>query len=261
VNDLSAIKTRVQRQFTPVAERYAVSVVHSRGQSLERLVALTTPQSHQRVLDVATAVGHTALRFAPHVRQVVGADLTPATLAVARRLAAERGVTNVTWVAADAEALPLPDACFDIVTCRLALHHMPRASRAVAEMTRVCRLGGYVALADNLVPEDPAAARWINAFERLRDPSHHRVRPLSEMLHLFQAAGLQVEAHETFTKAMDFEDWTWRMDVTPSVKDRLRSMLLEEAPPAVADWLAPTTVNGRLTFHLVEGVFVGRKVG
>lgn len=261
MSDPSAIKTRVQRQFTPVAERYAVSAVHSRGQSLERLVALTAPQSHQRVLDVATAVGHTALRFAPHVRQVVGADLTPATLAVARRLAAERDVANVTWVAADAEVLPFPDACFDIVTCRLALHHMPHASRAIAEMARVCRLGGCVALADNLVPEDPAAARWINAFERLRDPSHHRVRPLSEMLRLFQTAGLQVETHETLTKAMDFEDWTWRMDVAPQVKARLRHMLLEEILPTAADWLVPATVNGRLTFHLVEGVFVGRKVG
>ncbi|MFQ5341538.1 MAG: class I SAM-dependent methyltransferase, partial [Anaerolineae bacterium] len=96
-------KARVQQQFGAHADRYATSAVHARGESLGRMVDLVQPQPANLVLDVATAAGHTALRFAAHVRQVIGADLTPATLDTARRLSRARSQTNLTFVAADAE--------------------------------------------------------------------------------------------------------------------------------------------------------------
>lgn len=253
-----ATKARVQQQFGAYADRYATSAVHARGESLDRLVDLVQPQSDDLLLDVATAAGHTALRFATHVRQVVGADLTPPTLETARRLAHERGQANLTFVAADAEHLSFPAETFDIVTCRLALHHMPDAARAIAEMARVCRTGGRVALADNIVPEDEDTAAWVNQFETIRDPSHFRLWPLPAIVGMFEAAGLHVAERQTLTKTMDFENWAWRMDVPPADKGRLRAMLFD-APPAVQQWLSPREVDGRLKFNLVEGVVLGRK--
>ena len=251
-------KSRVQRQFGAHVERYATSAVHARGQSLDRMAELVRPRSADQLLDVATAAGHTALRFAPHVRHVVGADLTPATLETARRLSQERGQTNLSFTAADAERLPFPDETFNVVTCRLALHHIPDAPRAIAEMGRVCRAGGQVVLADSVVPDDEATAAWINEFETIRDPSHHRIRSLAAVSAMFEAAGLVVEERETLTKSMDFDNWTWRMDVPPADKARLRNMLLDP-PPAVQQWLAPDEIDGRLRFNLVEGVIAGRK--
>ena len=87
-------KARVQTQFGRAAEAYAVSAVHAKGASLARLVELAEPKPSHRVLDVATAVGHTALAFAPHVAHVLGVDLTPETLAVAQRLAGEPGLVS-----------------------------------------------------------------------------------------------------------------------------------------------------------------------
>lgn len=251
-------KARVQQQFGAHAERYVTSAVHARGESLDRMVEMARPRSDNRVLDVATAAGHTALRFAARARHVIGSDLTLATLETARRLSHERAQANLTFVGADAERLPLRDESFDIVTCRLALHHMPDAPQAIAEMARVCQRGGHVALADNIVPDDEDTAAWINRLETVRDPSHHRIWPLSKIIAMFEDAGLVVDAQATLTKSMDFENWTWRMDVPPAAKTRLRSMLLD-APAAVKSWLAPSRTDGRLTFNLVEGVVVGRK--
>ena len=69
-------KELVQKQFGEHAEAYATSRVHAQGASLKRLVELIQPQADWRVLDVATAAGHTAYAFAPHVAHVTATDLT-----------------------------------------------------------------------------------------------------------------------------------------------------------------------------------------
>ncbi len=51
----------------------------------------------------------------------------------------------------DATALPFVDASFDLVFCRTAVHHFPDPAVVVAEMARVCRPGGRVAIADLIV--------------------------------------------------------------------------------------------------------------
>lgn len=256
--DAAQRKRRVQRQFGAHAERYATSAVHARGQSLERMVVLSDPQPGDRVLDVAAAAGHTAMRFASRASQVVAVDLTPETIAVARRLVEERSVDDVIFARADAEQLPFRANEFDLVTCRLALHHMPDAAHAIAEMARVCCEGGHVALADNIGPDNDATAAWIDTFESIRDPSHHRLLSLDAMADMFEHAGLDIVARETLYKEMDFEGWAWRMDVRAPDRVRLRTMLCD-ASPAVRRWLNPMERDGKLVFNLIEAVVVGRK--
>ena len=106
-------KEKVQQQFGANAAFYATSTVHAKGYSLTRLVELTQPQPSWQVLDIATAAGHTAFVFAPHVAQVIATDLTPEMLTVAANLAEEKRITNVTFEPADAEQLPFPDGQFD----------------------------------------------------------------------------------------------------------------------------------------------------
>jgi len=251
-------KAQVREQFGRVAERYAVSTVHARGASLQRLVELAEPTSQDLVLDVATATGHTALALAPYVAHVVGTDLTEETLAVARRLAHERGFANVDFRQADAEALPFPDAQFDLVTCRVALHHFPNPQRGVDEMARVCKPGGRAILVDNIVPEDEAVAAFINRFEALRDPSHHQAYPLSQLVHYFEATGLTVTHTETLSKPMEFYDWTWRMSVAPDVEAHLRDLLLG-CVGGVWEFFEPVMAGEKIWFNLHEGIVVGRK--
>src|SRR5256714_10925133 len=70
------------------------------------------------VLDVACGAAHAAEVAAPHVRQVVGIDLTRALLELGARRLAEQGVTNVLLQEANAESLPFVDESFDLVCCR-----------------------------------------------------------------------------------------------------------------------------------------------
>lgn len=252
------LKDRVRSQFGTHADRYATSTVHAQGESLKLLERFMAPRAEGYMLDVATAAGHTAMRFAPRVQRVIGVDLTRGTIEAAQTLAAERGISNLTFSVADAEALPFAEETFNLVTCRLAFHHMPNAEVAIAEMARVCRAGGWVGLVDNIVPEDQASATWINEFETIRDPSHHQLWPLSAIETLFERAGLTIEKSETLVKPMDFDQWTWRTEVLPADKTRLRAMLLD-APPAIHQWLAPSKADGRLQFNLVEGIIVGKK--
>ncbi|MEW5987213.1 MAG: methyltransferase domain-containing protein [Chloroflexota bacterium] len=264
-------KQLVQQQFGRSAAAYATSTVHAKGASLARLVELTRPQPNWRVLDVATAAGHTALAFAPHVAWVVATDLTPAMLPVARRLAQERGLSNMVWNAADAEALPFAPASFDLVTCRIAPHHFPHVERFLAEAARVLRPGGVLAVVDNVVPgaagvrgrKAKAAAllagRYVNALEKLRDPSHHDCLSLDEWVNGFAAAGFAVTAQETADKTMAFDDWVERMQVGAADQVRLRVML-RQAPEAAAGFLTPQFSGDRITFRLSEAIVVGQLV-
>ncbi len=252
-------KARVREQFGRAAERYAVSVVHAKGASLQRLVELAEPRPDDLVLDVATATGHTALALAPHVAQVVGTDLTEETLAVARRLAQERGITNVEFRPGDAEALPFSDDQFDLVTCRVALHHFPNPQQGVDEMARVCKPGGRVILVDNVVPEDEEVAAFINQFEVLRDPSHHRAYPISRLVEFFEAADLRVTHTETLAKPIEFYDWTWRMSVAPDVDAHLHDLLLG-SEGGVREFFEPVVDGEEIWFNLHEGIVVGWKI-
>lgn len=138
---MSDLKALNRAQFGTHAEAYVESPDHAGSESLDRLLETVAPQPHWQMLDVATGGGHTALAFAPHVARVVASDLTPAMVQAAARHAAARGITNVVFQVADAEALPFPDASFDLVTCRVAPHHFPNVARFVREAARVVRPG------------------------------------------------------------------------------------------------------------------------
>ena len=104
-----------------------------------------------RVLDVAAGAGNAALVAADAGADVVAADLTPELFAAGRAAAAERGV-EVTWQEADAEALPFPDAAFDIVMSCVGVMFAPHHQQAADELVRVCRPGGTIGLL-NWTPE------------------------------------------------------------------------------------------------------------
>ncbi|HEX5588513.1 MAG TPA: class I SAM-dependent methyltransferase [Acidimicrobiia bacterium] len=126
------------------------------------------------VLDVACGAAHNAEALAPHVRQVVGLDLTPAVLEAGRRRLSNAGVTNVLLQEGDAAALPFVDASFDLVVCRASLHHFEDPARQVREMARVCREDGRVVLTD-MVPVPPDARDRFDEIHGWIDPSHDRV--------------------------------------------------------------------------------------
>ena len=247
----------VKRQFGAHAINYVKSPDHSRGESLDRLIAVVKPQPGWRALDVATGGGHTALALAPLVREVVAADLTPEMLAAAEGFVRGRGAANVVFREADAEDLPFGEGEFDLVTCRIAPHHFPDPAHFVRECARVVGPGGLVAVIDNITPPDSLAARHINAVEKLRDPSHVWACTAAEWESFFANAGLAVEHAELFTKARDFHRWADMMSVPPKVKLQLE-VLLRQAPAPALEALRPREEGDRFVFELQEVLIVGR---
>lgn len=109
-----------------------------------------------RVLEVACGTGRVAdqiLRALPDC-DYTGVDLSPYYLEVARERLRERG--RVTLVAANAEALPLPDASIDAICSVYLFHELPRNARrrVWSEMRRVLRPGGCLVIEDSLQPSD-----------------------------------------------------------------------------------------------------------
>ncbi len=238
----------VQRQFGRQAHSYAVSPSHAEGHDLRRLAELMPHDPRARLLDVATGTGHTAFAMAPFVAQVVGLDLTREMLAEAQRLAQARGALNVRFVEGDALDLPFPAQSFELVTCRRAPHHFSDVPRFLRQVTRVLVPGGIFGLVDQTTPESQTGADLIEAFERLRDPSHVHALKLSEWQQAFEDAGLHVRHLELDMEERDVADY---LDVAGVDDDRRAAIwrLLGSAPAAAVAMNGFVERDGRLRFE------------
>jgi ubiquinone/menaquinone biosynthesis C-methylase UbiE len=256
----STIKNLVQEQFGAVAERYVTSVSHARGGDLARMIELARPRGDERLLDIATGGGHTALAFAPHVREVVAADLTPRMLAAAEAFVREQGAANVTFQLADAEALPLPDASFEIVTTRIAPHHFPNPHQYIREVARVLRPGGLFVLDDNMAPDDQELDLFLNRFEQWRDPSHVRSHTVAEWSQWIEDAGLRIEHAEPLQpKRYEFATWTEQMRMPAAERDALEAWLLA-APARCAEFFQIVAEDGHVRWLTTRySIIVARK--
>lgn len=106
-----------------------------------------------------------------------------------------RGIA-VETVEAFAESIPLASASFGLIVCRLAAHHFSDLRKAMAEMTRLAKPGGYVAIIDMEGDENPTLDALNHEIEVLHDPMHVRSYTAKYWRELFTTNGLKVEACE-----------------------------------------------------------------
>lgn len=225
-------KDRIVDQFTRQAQPFADAQPLNAEAALQLLVEATAAGPDDNVLDVACGPGIVVCAFARVVRQATGIDLTPAMLERAQVLAASRGLTNVQWKNGDVERLPFADAAFSIVVSRLAFHHFEDPAAVLAEMRRVCRPGGVVAVADLVASADAARAAAFHQMERLRDPSHVRALTQAELLALFPASGLEPPQVHGYRLELELESWLARSFPNPhdvgEIRRRFESALADD---------------------------------
>jgi SAM-dependent methyltransferase len=179
------------------------------------------------LLDVAGGAGHVARHLVTRFAVVV--DLTRRMLAAG----VAAGDPRVVFVEGDATALPFPDAQFDVVVSRFAFHHIDEPGRAAAEMARVAKPGGTVAVIDMV----DGGARH-NELERLRDPSHTRALPESELVDVLAAAGVSASVVADRVQQIPAEPWMDRAASVDAPRDEVLALLSAEADGGPATGLS-----------------------
>jgi SAM-dependent methyltransferase len=252
-------KAVVREEFTRQAEAYAAAGPIKDPERLKRLVEAVNPSSDARVLEVATGPGHVAMAFAAVCREVVGLDLTAAPIAIANRAGRARGLENVRFEVGDAEHLPFAAGEFDVAVCRFAFHHFENPAIVIAEMTRVCRAGGSVAIEDLIASEHPERAAYHNRFEQLRDTSHTRAMPLSELATMMASAGLEIVRFHSDRIVNSAELWLENAQTPPDRAAETRAMLEQDLLHDLSG-TNPHRKDGALYFTHRTATLIGRKL-
>ena len=231
------IKSLSTGRFNRFAERYVNAAQLGGTDEPRALVEMARVAPTDRVLDIATGGGHTALAFAPHAAAVCAHELALGMLNAARIYLDSKGAP-ASYVAGDAESLPFADSSFDIVSCRIAQHHFPDVFRFMQECARVLRPGGRLVQQDQVAPDEDRAGRYLDSFERLRDPSHVRVNSEAEWRGLYLDVGLSVDEVRIARHRTSLVAWAERQDVSPESLEHLQIMMARP-PDAVRAWVRP----------------------
>jgi ubiquinone/menaquinone biosynthesis C-methylase UbiE len=202
------------------------------------------------VLDVAAGTGHVARGLAPRVRAVVAVDTTAAMLETGRKEAERAYLRNVVFVRGDAAALPFLNDSFDVVVSRFAVHHFDDPAIQVAEMRRVLRPGGRLAVADLVAAPDPAIAAVQNRLERLRDGSHTRMLSMEELARL--VGGKDVEFRDVEQR---LDTWLAQTRTSPEAAAEIRRAFQDELEGGAPTGFRPRLNQGEPRFvHTMASV-------
>lgn len=255
-----AHKDLVREEFTRQAPAYADAPVVKDPLHLEDLVEMVRPAADARVLEIATGPGHVAMAFARVCREVVGVDLTEAPLKIAEKMRTERGLANVRFQQGDVEArMPFSDGEFDVVVCRFAVHHFERPEIVFAEMSRLCRVGGTVAVEDLISSEHAARAAYYNRFENLRDSSHTRALALSELVRMMAATGLEMMRFSSNGLKNPVERWFDSAQTPPDKRAEALAMIERDLAEDLSG-ASPARIDGELYFTHRTARVVARKL-
>jgi ubiquinone/menaquinone biosynthesis C-methylase UbiE len=203
-------------------QQYLVPLITARWAA--DLVERSAPRSGERVLDVACGTGVVARLAAERMDtgRVVGLDLNPAMLAVARTVP-QNGGPKIEWREASVLDMPFPDRTFDVTLCQLGLQFFPDRARALAEMFRVLTPGGRLALSVfTAIERTPVAHALANALDQHLAPgassikrSEHSLSDGHLLENLVSAAGFSYVTVTSVTQMIRF----------PSPRDYVRLQL------------------------------------
>jgi demethylmenaquinone methyltransferase/2-methoxy-6-polyprenyl-1,4-benzoquinol methylase len=206
----------VRRLFATIAPRYdLITRLLSFGLDQRwkrRLISLASIQPGSVALDLACGTGDLAQRAAACGADVIGVDITPGMLVLARARPGP-AASRVRYAAGDMTMLPLGSAVVDVITTGYGLRNVPDLPRALGEASRVLRPGGRLCSLDFNRPESAivraiylgyltavgSALGWILH----RDPDTYRYIPASirryptarGVVDLMRAAGFREVRH------------------------------------------------------------------
>ncbi len=265
--DPATYKAGQRRDWNRAAEgwrRWWKPIEAMLAQMSDRLIQLTALRPGERVLDVATGVGEPALRAAAIVGaegRVVGTDIAPEMLQIARERAEESGLDNVEFLEMDAEDLDFPQSSFDVVLCRFGLMFLSDVERALRGVRRVLVPGGRFAASVWGPPERvPMNSVTLGAIAQTLElppqpPGTPGVFALAEAGRLEQVvlnAGFADVATETMDLRIAFpsvDDYVnYLKDISAPIRD-----LLQGEPPELREKVWQAVAEANMQFVDADG--------
>jgi demethylmenaquinone methyltransferase/2-methoxy-6-polyprenyl-1,4-benzoquinol methylase len=167
-------ETRIRRMFGAIAPTYdllnhllSLNIDHYWRRRTTRLVP---PQGDGPILDLCTGTGDLALAFdraAGGQVPIIGADFCHEMLVLAcQKTNKKQASDRVRYLEADAQRLPFPDHYFQITTVAFGLRNVTDTDRGLAEMVRVTRSGGRVAILEFSQPRGKLFGRLYRFYFR-----------------------------------------------------------------------------------------------
>jgi len=199
------------------------------------------------VLDLACGPGIISAALAPYAQHVSGVDLTPRMIEHARERCSAAGLTNTEFQEASAEHLPFSADRFDSVVTRLSFHHFTDVPAVLSEIRRVLKPEGRLLIADIISSPNPAEAGLQDALENLRDPSHVRMLPETELVQMVQSAGFSIQSVDSLANEREFSEWAAIVSGARSL-DSLEVVMRRLAENGVTAGIGLRTVNDGLFF-------------
>lgn len=152
---------QIAAMFSSIARRYDVAnhlLSFNRDKHWrKKLVALCTPKSGDRILDACTGTADLAIEFARSGvdTEIIGLDLSREMLAVGHSKVQKKGLQDkIKLQEGNALQLPFADESFDIVAIAFGLRNLPNPGRGIAEMSRVLKRSGRLAILEFSIPQN-----------------------------------------------------------------------------------------------------------
>jgi SAM-dependent methyltransferase len=254
----------VRAEWDARATSYAMWPELTSGETRDRVLERLEPVADESLLDLGSGPGAMARAAGPFVKRTVLCDLSPAMLRVAGAEARRAARLVPPRVAADACVLPFRDASFDLVACRHAARLFESPDRAAAEIARVLRRGGRVAVCDVMATGEPDVDRAVLALEELLAPCPVHLLTPEQWGQRLEAAGLRNDWTDQPLPELDagrsLLEACARCGVSQDACDAARRMLLE-APAPVRKSLGVLALGNDVVLHLPYGIVGATRAG
>ncbi len=235
--------------FDDSAINYYTSSDHKTGKDLEFCRQYFKNTHFDKLLDIAAATGHFAKIFEASFK--VATDISLNMLKIARE---KNGLEHL--VSCKAEELPFKKACFDIVICRIALHHFKKPEAFFEEVHRVLENKGVFVLIDSIVDTDE---KYLNKIEFIRDNTHIKSLTVTEIMQLadkkFRLLGFQ-----NIFKKHDFSEWAKRLNPDNRTLKNIKNEFLQ-LPETIKKELKVEIKNKEIISYTdKKGIFIFQKI-
>ena len=242
-------KQKVAAGFNLASAGYDRQAVRFLALTARRLVEIAAIRSQETILDVATGTGHSAIALSTFVGingRVIGIDIAPDMLEVARQNVNKAGLDNIDLQLGDAENLSFEDESFDKVVCASGIFFLPDMLAGLKEWLRVTKPGGVVTFSSfGETAFNPMREMYANRIQNnygvVLPPSRgfQRLNTIQKCQDLMQQAGFCLKDVEIHTEQLGYylqnvDEWwdiVWhtgfRHSVSQIVPERLEQFKTE----------------------------------